>query len=82
MGTADLPAIAAVRPANPGDRIFVGGVEVTPGARITLEAARRRQREVLMGPGKPVVWLQAIAPALADWMIQGAFMRSVRRRHT
>jgi hypothetical protein len=49
-------------------------------ARITLEAARRRRREVLMGPGKPVVWLQALAPALADGLIQGAFMRSVRRR--
>jgi hypothetical protein len=33
-----------------------------------------------MGPGKPVVWLQALAPALADGLIQGAFMRSVRRR--
>jgi short-subunit dehydrogenase len=49
-------------------------------AQITLEAARRRRREVLMGPGKPIVWLQAFAPALADGLIRGAFMRSVRRR--
>jgi short-subunit dehydrogenase len=50
-------------------------------AKITLEAARRRRREVLMGPGKPAVWLQALAPGLADRLIQGAFMRSVRRRN-
>lgn len=49
-------------------------------AQITLEAARRRKREVLMGPAKPVLWLQALSPALADRLIQGAFMRSVRRR--
>jgi short-subunit dehydrogenase len=49
-------------------------------AAITLEAARRRRREVLMGPGKLVRWLQALAPELADRLILGSFMRSVRRR--
>jgi len=49
-------------------------------ARITLEAAHRRRREVLMGPGKLAVRLQSIAPALANRLILGSFMRSVRRR--
>jgi hypothetical protein len=50
-------------------------------ARITLEAAHRRRREVLMGPGKPAVWLQVIAPALSSRLILGSFMQSVRRRN-
>jgi short-subunit dehydrogenase len=49
-------------------------------AEIALEAARRRRRQVLMGPGQPAVWLQALAPAVADRVIRSVFMRSVRRR--
>jgi short-subunit dehydrogenase len=50
-------------------------------ARITLEAARRRKRQVLMGPGRFLIPLQALAPGLADRLILRSFMRSVRRRH-
>jgi short-subunit dehydrogenase len=35
-------------------------------AAITLKAAARRKREVLMGPGWLAVWLRMIAPGLAD----------------
>jgi len=49
-------------------------------ARITLAAARRRRREVLMGPGRPAIWLQALAPGLANRLISAFFMRSLRRR--
>jgi short-subunit dehydrogenase len=49
-------------------------------AQITLEAAYRRRRDVLMGPGRFMVPLQALAPALADRLILRSFMRSVRRR--
>lgn len=52
-------------------------------ARVTLEAARRRQREVLLGPGRAGVWLQALAPSLADRVVGAFFLRSVHRhRHT
>jgi short-subunit dehydrogenase len=49
-------------------------------AQITLEAARRRRREVLMGPGQVGVWLQALAPRLGDRVIGASFLRSIRRR--
>jgi short-subunit dehydrogenase len=49
-------------------------------AAITLEAARRRKRQVLMGPGRFIVPLHALAPALTDRLILRSFMRSVRRR--
>jgi len=35
-------------------------------AVITLKAAARRKREVLMGPGWSAVWLRMLAPGLAD----------------
>jgi len=49
-------------------------------AQITLEAACRRKREVVMGPGRFLVPLHALAPALTDRLILRSFMRSVRRR--
>jgi hypothetical protein len=33
---------------------------------LTLKAAARRKREVLMGPGWLAVWLRMIAPGLVD----------------
>jgi len=70
------------RPKGAAGRALYTKRTMTTGrcAQIALEAARRRKREVLMGPGKPAVWLQAIAPALANRLILGSFMRSVRRR--
>ena len=70
------------RPKGPAGRALYTSRTMTADdcARITLEAARRRRREVLMGPGKPIVWLQALAPGLADRLTMRAFMRSVRRR--
>jgi short-subunit dehydrogenase len=70
------------RPKGPAGRALYTKRTMTADgcARITLEAARHRRREVLMGPGKPIVWLQAFAPSLADRLVQGVFMRSVRRR--
>jgi short-subunit dehydrogenase len=49
-------------------------------AQITLEAAYRRKREVVMGPGRFLVPLHALAPGLADRLVLRSFMRSVRRR--
>lgn len=49
-------------------------------AQITLEAAYRRKGEVVMGPGRFLVPLHALAPGLADRLILRSFMRSVRRR--
>ncbi len=51
-------------------------------AQITLEAAYRRKRQVLMGPGRFLIPLQALAPGLADRLILRSFMRSVRRRQS
>lgn len=35
-------------------------------AEIVISAARRRKREVIMGPGRAGIWLRWIAPALQD----------------
>lgn len=70
------------RPKGPAGRaLYTKRMMTADGcARITLDAARQRRREVLMGPGKPAVWLLALAPTLADRLIKGVFMRSVRQR--
>lgn len=49
-------------------------------ARITLEAARRRKREVIMGPGRLALLLKAIVPGWLDKIILRSFMRPVIRR--
>ncbi len=51
-------------------------------ARITLEAARRRKREVVMGPGRWALLLKAIAPGLLDSLILRVFMRPVIHQAT
>jgi short-subunit dehydrogenase len=48
-------------------------------AAITLEAARRRRREVLMSPGRSAVALQGLVPGLTERLVRSVFMRSVRR---
>jgi short-subunit dehydrogenase len=49
-------------------------------ARISLKAALRRRREVLMGPGTFAVWLKLISPALMDWFSVKVFLEPIIRR--
>jgi short-subunit dehydrogenase len=49
-------------------------------ARIVLEAARRRKRQVVMWPGGPFLWLKLIAPALLDRLIVSVFLRPAVER--
>jgi hypothetical protein len=50
------------------------------GQAITLKAATRRKREVLMGPGWTAVWLRIIAPGLADKITIEMVLKPVVRR--
>jgi len=49
-------------------------------AAITLRAADKRHREVLMGPGALAVWLKVLAPGLLDWLSVKIFLEPVIRR--
>lgn len=49
-------------------------------AEITLRAAYRRKREVLMGPGVLTVWLKALAPGFLDWLAVKVFLEPAIRR--
>jgi short-subunit dehydrogenase len=49
-------------------------------AEITLRAAYKRRREVLMGPGALAVWLKLLAPGLLDWISVKMFLGPVIRR--
>ena len=49
-------------------------------AQIILEAAFKRCREVLMGPGVPAVWLKALAPGFLDWLTFKVFLEPAIRR--
>lgn len=49
-------------------------------ARIILEAARRRKREVLMGPGRWGMLLRWIAPSVADKLTISSVMRPLAKR--
>lgn len=49
-------------------------------AEITLDAAYKRRREVLMGPGALAVWLKALAPGFLDWLAVKVFLESAIRR--
>ncbi len=49
-------------------------------ARIVLEAALKRRREVLMGPGTLAVWLRLLAPSLLDWLTIKVFLEPAARR--
>jgi short-subunit dehydrogenase len=48
-------------------------------AEVVLRAADRRQREVLMGPGRLIAWLKLLAPGLLDRMLVSFLKRTVRR---
>lgn len=49
-------------------------------AQITLAAAQKRQREVLMGPGALAIWLKTLAPGLLDWLTYKVFLEPAIRR--
>ena len=49
-------------------------------AEIALNAAYKRRREVLMGPGTLATWLKLIAPAFLDWFAVKVFLEAAIRR--
>jgi short-subunit dehydrogenase len=49
-------------------------------AKIILQAAKGRKREVVMGPGKIATWLNLIAPGLMDKIIIERFFKPVAER--
>jgi short-subunit dehydrogenase len=49
-------------------------------AGIALQAAYRRQREVLMGPGLLAAWLKLLAPGFLDWFAVKVFLGAAIRR--
>jgi len=49
-------------------------------AEITLHAAQKRRREVLMGPGTLAVWLKVLAPGFVDWLSVRMFLEPAIRR--
>ena len=49
-------------------------------AEIILDAAYKRRREVLMGPGTLATWLKVIAPAYLDWLTFKVFLEPAIRR--
>lgn len=49
-------------------------------AQITLNAASKRRREVLMGPGALAVWLKVLAPGFLDWLSVKVFLEPAIRR--
>ncbi len=49
-------------------------------AEITLNAAYKRRREILMGPGALIVLLKTLSPALLDWAAANLFMKAALRR--
>ncbi len=70
------------KPKGPAGRAIYTNKTMTANrcAQIILKAARRRKREVLMGPGRMVVWLKLIAPNLADKMVIEAVLRPAAKR--
>ena len=70
------------KPKGPGGRAIYTEKTMTADdcARIVLEAARRRKRQVVMGPGGPLLWLKLIAPALLDRLIVSVFLRPAVER--
>ncbi len=48
-------------------------------AQIALEAAYKRRREVLMGPGVLAIWLKVLAPGFLDWLTVKVFLEPVIR---
>lgn len=49
-------------------------------ARIILNAAQKRRREVLMGPGWLVGWIKLLSPGLLDWITIKQFLEPAIKR--
>ncbi len=49
-------------------------------AALTLQAANKRRRELLMGPGPLAVWLKLLAPGFVDWFAVKVFLGAAIRR--
>lgn len=49
-------------------------------AKTILDAAEKRRREVLLGPGALAVWLKVIAPGFLDWFAVKIFLGAAIRR--
>ncbi len=69
-------------PRGPKGRVYYTKRTMTADrcARITLDAAFRRRREVLMGPGALGLWLKLIAPGFLDWLTVKIFLEPIIRR--
>jgi short-subunit dehydrogenase len=50
-------------------------------AEIVLRTAYRRQREVVMGPGRLIPWLKLLSPGLLDRILVYFLKATVRREH-
>jgi short-subunit dehydrogenase len=48
-------------------------------AEITLRAAYRRKRELMMGPGRLIAWFKLLAPGLIDRFVIAFLKATVRR---
>ena len=49
-------------------------------AKVILDAAYLRRREVLMGPGPLAVWIKALSPRFLDWLTFKIFLEPAIRR--
>lgn len=49
-------------------------------AQIVLDAAHKRRREILMGPGRLAVWLKVLSPELLDWVTIKMFLEPLIRK--
>jgi short-subunit dehydrogenase len=49
-------------------------------ACITLNAASKRKREVLMWPGPFAIWIKMLAPSLMDWLVVKVFLEPAIKR--
>lgn len=69
-------------PRGPRGRAFYTRNMMTADrcAELALDAAHRRRREVLLGPGVPIVWLKLVAPGLLDWLTFKIFFEPIIRR--
>jgi short-subunit dehydrogenase len=50
-------------------------------ADVILQAAMRRKREVVMGPGRIIAWFNLLAPALTDRIVVSFLRAAVRREN-
>lgn len=69
-------------PRGPRGRAYYSSRTMTADrcAQLSLQAAYKRRREVLMGPGPLAVWLRLLAPRLLDWLTIKVFLEPAARR--